>query len=183
MKVKNRLLAVGSAIGLALAVSGANAATFIQGGATWTSGPTTQYSKPGQAFSFSFSLDDVLGANNFAQNVTDFQYSLGGNPVSTVLKSIQFFNTGDDGMFNLNFDNGFVSIFGRDVSGLGDNPLYYNNDVTASVNGRGFASGSVQVTSVGAVPEPGTWALMILGFGAMGVAMRRRRVRTQVSYA
>jgi hypothetical protein len=27
----------------------------------------------------------------------------------------------------------------------------------------------------GAVPEPGTWALMLLGFGAAGVAMRRSR--------
>lgn len=29
--------------------------------------------------------------------------------------------------------------------------------------------------STPAVPEPGTWALMLLGFGGMGVAMRRRR--------
>jgi hypothetical protein len=28
--------------------------------------------------------------------------------------------------------------------------------------------------AVAAVPEPATWALMILGFGAVGVAMRRR---------
>lgn len=28
-----------------------------------------------------------------------------------------------------------------------------------------------------AIPEPGTWALMILGFGAVGGAMRRRRTR------
>jgi hypothetical protein len=27
----------------------------------------------------------------------------------------------------------------------------------------------------GAVPEPSTWAMMLLGFGGMGVAMRRRR--------
>jgi hypothetical protein len=25
------------------------------------------------------------------------------------------------------------------------------------------------------VPEPATWAMMLLGFGAMGIAIRRRR--------
>ena len=44
------------------------------------------------------------------------------------------------------------------------------------------SSGGLLVTSVtqtynpGAVPEPGTWALMILGFGAAGAALRRRGV-------
>jgi len=31
--------------------------------------------------------------------------------------------------------------------------------------------------SVAAVPEPGTWAMMLLGFGAIGMAMRSRRRR------
>lgn len=30
--------------------------------------------------------------------------------------------------------------------------------------------------SSGAVPEPATWAMMLLGFGAMGAAIRRRRL-------
>ena len=36
---------------------------------------------------------------------------------------------------------------------------------------------------VAAVPEPATWGMMLLGFGAMGMAMRRRRrpVLTQVA--
>ena len=39
-----------------------------------------------------------------------------------------------------------------------------------------FALDNVSVTAVnGAVPEPATWAMMLIGFGAMGVSMRRRR--------
>ncbi len=34
-----------------------------------------------------------------------------------------------------------------------------------------------------AVPEPATWAMMIGGFGLVGGAMRRRKVRTTISYA
>ncbi len=34
------------------------------------------------------------------------------------------------------------------------------------------------VATVAAVPEPGTWAMMLIGFGGMGVAMRRTRRRS-----
>jgi hypothetical protein len=30
--------------------------------------------------------------------------------------------------------------------------------------------------AVGAVPEPSTWAMMLIGFGAVGASLRRRRV-------
>lgn len=58
------------------------------------------------------------------------------------------------------------------------------------LTGVQFGSSSVsQVTvtldSMGAaVPEPATWAFMILGFGAVGAAMRRRKpVQTTVRFA
>lgn len=35
----------------------------------------------------------------------------------------------------------------------------------------------------GAVPEPSTWALMILGFGTVGMALRRRREKTTIAYS
>lgn len=39
-------------------------------------------------------------------------------------------------------------------------------------------------TQVGAVPEPGTWALMLVGFGAIGASMRRaRRVKARLATA
>ena len=39
------------------------------------------------------------------------------------------------------------------------------------------ASGVFLVPGGGAVPEPSTWAMMILGFGAAGVLLRRRRLQ------
>ena len=35
----------------------------------------------------------------------------------------------------------------------------------------------------GAVPEPATWAMMLVGFGAIGGALRYRRRKTSVSFA
>lgn len=39
-----------------------------------------------------------------------------------------------------------------------------------------FSRAVLTVSRVAAVPEPATWAMMILGFGAVGYAMRRRTV-------
>jgi hypothetical protein len=46
------------------------------------------------------------------------------------------------------------------------NPATGNFDATAN-------SGAIR--EIGGVPEPATWAMMLLGFGGIGVAMRRRR--------
>jgi hypothetical protein len=42
-------------------------------------------------------------------------------------------------------------------------------------------SNAIGAFSVPAVPEPGTWAMMLLGFGGMGVALRRRRKLTTIA--
>lgn len=44
---------------------------------------------------------------------------------------------------------------------------------TAPTNGA-VATGNLTF-QVAPVPEPGTWAMMLVGFGAMGIAIRRRR--------
>jgi hypothetical protein len=60
--------------------------------------------------------------------------------------------------------------------------LYVDNETTprnvalpASVGFRTF------VDTAGAVPEPGTWALMILGFGVVGAGLRRK-IRVQAAH-
>jgi hypothetical protein len=46
-----------------------------------------------------------------------------------------------------------------------------------TINGNNSGAGSLggSITIRQAVPEPATWAMMLLGFGAVGFAMRRRR--------
>ena len=66
-----------------------------------------------------------------------------------------------------------INFTGQTNQGLGDESFGLDN-----VQVSGVAS------TVSAVPEPATWAMMILGMGAIGFAMRRRqKVTTRVSYA
>ena len=56
----------------------------------------------------------------------------------------------------------------------------FNNDVA----GIGFDNLRFDVRSTGGVPEPATWAMMLLGFGAMGHALRRRaKVQARIRFA
>jgi hypothetical protein len=43
-------------------------------------------------------------------------------------------------------------------------------------------AGVNQPPPTGAVPEPSTWAMLILGFGAVGATMRRRRQTTRLAF-
>jgi hypothetical protein len=43
---------------------------------------------------------------------------------------------------------------------------------------EGLVPGAFGIPDGGVIPEPATWALMIIGFGAIGSALRRRRTTT-----
>jgi hypothetical protein len=80
---------------------------------------------------------------------------------------------------------------------LGENRLFINLPIFDS-GGTNYASlgsgntvsvwnnqglGGVTFTRIGAVPEPSIWAMMLIGFGAVGFAMRRARaVRTGAAH-
>ena len=67
--------------------------------------------------------------------------------------------------------------FGDAGTGFGDRSVFYLFNFTSPVSGitlntPGFSNAALYMN---AVPEPGSWALMILGFTGIGIALGRRR--------
>lgn len=56
---------------------------------------------------------------------------------------------------------------------------FFNNNDPAGVRFQNFS----YTTAAGAVPEPGTWALMLIGFGGIGLSLRSRRRLEQLAKA
>lgn len=74
--------------------------------------------------------------------------------------------------FSLVSNTGFSGFDVNDISLSGAGLLTL--DLRDTNNAQG-ARISLQLNGAGAVPEPATWAMMLLGFGAVGATMRRRK--------
>ena len=102
------------------------------------------------------------------------------------------------GTNTLNF--GSLSLSGLTILGahFGNNTDSEVNNVTAFwlfnfasptntimlANGAGSSNAAIFATQAAAVPEPATWAMMLVGFGAIGASMRRsRRVGARLALA
>jgi hypothetical protein len=62
-------------------------------------------------------------------------------------------------------------------TGLGRSVTFVGTDATLGVDDFNFTLAG------GGVPEPATWAMMLIGFGLVGGAMRGRRASIHVTYA
>jgi hypothetical protein len=72
--------------------------------------------------------------------------------------------------------------YGNDTR-IGSGPLSYNLGLLPDYDLVPIGNRNYAIFSIGAVPEPATWAFMIFGFGAIGGAMRRqRKANVKVSY-
>ncbi|CAM3200179.1 hypothetical protein SPAN111604_09995 [Sphingomonas antarctica] len=87
-----------------------------------------------------------------------------------------FYSDADGG----GFLNGFVAYYSAQLfGGTTAAPTFYNGVFDLSDFGGGPPVGTLTITNgatlpTGGVPEPASWALMLAGFGAAGVALRRR---------
>ena len=135
-----------------------------------------------------------------------FKYNSGGDiDTSTLFPTI----TGSEFMVSLNRSTNTLSF--TYAPAVGDPVINYfaifqANQTRLFYDAAGITSGSINLSTYfprnpgyshitffgsaggigGAVPEPATWALMILGFGFAGAAMRRRnsqQTKMQVTYA
>lgn len=59
------------------------------------------------------------------------------------------------------------------LASLGLNPGSYTYNLQATVGGATVDTFTINIAA--SVPEPATWAMMLLGFGAIGFSMRGRR--------
>lgn len=116
--------------------------------------------------------------------------NLGLNWDGTVLETVSSLN----GSRDLDFDTLLTGIsyigihFGNGRGGPGNGTAFYKLDAGVGLDSIGLnfnASSNARLfaTGVSAVPEPGTWAFMFLGFGGIGYGLRRRGTKVRLSHA
>jgi len=136
--------------------------TSSQGGVVWIV-PTLDTGLTFLKFSLAPGYD-------FGAFEVDLKDPTGNNPTWSVTFET---DNGATQTFN-NFNGGFISAYGDAGERIKSVEFRTNGDITGV--------GQVRFGDIAAVvPEPGTWALMILGFGGAGAMLRRRRTVLQAS--
>ena len=126
------------------------------------------------------------GSGKFVDTYT-FNFPMAGT-ASVVLGSTQS-GPGTNVNFATNsvrFNNVILSVVSSgtvELQELLNQPVAAGSQ-TLAIKGFAQALGSYAGTvTFASAPEPSTWAMMILGMGAIGYSMRRRRVAVKVAYA
>lgn len=143
---------------------------------------------------FDVTLSDNLTTTEFGKSTTSSSGTASGRFIATATSLSMYaynsaldFNTtarGSTGVYLAGFEIGGSqsSVYFSDAA---HNGSYYQS--AAEPNNVAFATMAIPSSgdpAVSAVPEPAVWAMMMIGLGAIGVALRRRqKVTTRVAYA
>ncbi len=153
-------------------------------------------SQSGNVFTFGYQLVNTTTAPMTSSRVTGFGFDVDPNRSAGSILTGTVFDVFDSGSIS-NGMNVEVCITTHNCSGGGGDGVTIGQDTGGSfsltftgepfnitldnlvvryqsLEGAGNATSGVGIP-VGAVPEPTTWATMLIGFGAMGYSMRRRR--------
>ena len=155
-------------------------------------------------YTFNYSLTNTSGAPTTSSRITAFGFNSDPNVVVNGA-AITDGSVFDEIRYNTNVPNGVGNIelcfTTNNCAGGGSDGLTIGQSTTGtftldfgdvnldtlllddfairyqSIDAPGITGGSGTGTYVPAVPEPGTWAMMLMGFGAIGFSMRASRRR------
>jgi hypothetical protein len=175
--MRKLLLGVVGATALAVG-SAAGAVVTVDSSTTVVSGPATVANTTTIGFT-----EAMLSSPTFMETVV-FTNSLAGLysiALTTSSPDVDFtsaFLAGLGGPYNLieidAADDG-TNEFWRLANPITLDASTYTLTINGNNSGAGSLGGSITIRQANAVPEPATWAMMLVGFGAVGFAMRRRR--------
>ncbi|MCH8615719.1 FxDxF family PEP-CTERM protein [Sphingomonas sp. SM33] len=185
--MRKAVLALLGVATLAIA-SGAQAEITIEDPTTVLTAPIDE-TPGGNSFTFGYSdsgltdpFTETLTFMNTLAGIYSFHVgsstSIDGGPNDVDFSSILLTGTGitDPVSIPQNFsstmDNDLIENF--DLAGLNLGVGTFTLTIQGSTGVNGSFGGNVSFVQA-AVPEPSTWAMMLVGFGAIGFAMRRRR--------
>jgi PEP-CTERM motif len=149
-------------------IGGIRAQPFGSTGNYWAVGPIDNGAQPGildlSSFGDITSISFIWGSVD-SYNMLEFLDALGNTITGGTFVGNDIFNPANGDQTNPN-TNPLVTftISGADSSAVSSLRL------TSTQNA--FETDNFAISSA---PEPGTWAMMLLGFGAVGVSMRQRR--------
>jgi hypothetical protein len=168
--------------------TGAMVSGFTQGGTqvnfTGTTAVGNVISANGGQARVEGSLNGATQAPNDTLALTSLNFALASGTFNNLEFNLFGAANGDSASFAITDNEGQVFNFTRAL-GTGENFFGFQG-----ILGESIANVAITTTAgiqdirqirldetprVGAVPEPGTWAMMLIGFGAVGVGMRRRR--------
>jgi hypothetical protein len=134
--------------------------------------------------SFTFNVDDQLASidptvDGFPVEIRNYMKN---GIVETFVTNAFFYAVSNGGGLGV---NGFFPYGAQLYSGDTSRPtLLTGSFALYGTSAHTDQQGTLNVTTtVAGVPEPATWGMMMMGFGGIGFAMRRRRQMTALSYA
>ena len=174
-------LALGSAAGATVTI---DSSTMVD------AGPTTVADVTVIGFT-----DANLSSPTFTENLilTNTLAGLYSITLTTSSPAVDFTSaivSGLGGPYNLvEINDDGINEFWRLVNPITLDPSTYMLTINGNNSGAGSLGGSITIRPAavpnpqGAIPEPSTWMMMLIGFGAVGFAMRRRQRPTLMQAA
>jgi hypothetical protein len=192
-------------MGFAAAPASASVLFKISGTGFWAANaPSTAYSEPLKQFSFSFLMPATysyvdLGVVKVIDptEISNLRYSLDGVQLATsiskttppnctgsagLLCGIEIISPAGGGGMTLDFADASVDLYGVDSVDIGSQGKLkhggysFNPNINGDPSSRdGLINEGDGPTVVSIVPEPAAWAMMLVGLGFTGAAIRAKR--------